>query len=248
MQGPAFLLRQKLANSSGLVGRGLCIHPAARVVATLDEIVDGYIGLPQGAYVDHWKSRGVMLEGIFTPPGLLLASLPGVGREFINLAAQYRNMSAFGVMVDDTTSGRVRQGRFGHPFAAFYQMNQADAESLRFGIARIAEIYLAAGAKRIFTSFAPMPFFDSADALASFEKMPVKPAHFEMLAFHPLGTCRMGADPKTSVVDFSLRAHDVPGLYLMDGSVVPGPLGVNPQVTIMSVAMRAARLLAQTLR
>jgi len=248
LQGPAFLLRHKLANASGCVGRGLCIHPAARVVATFDEIVDGYIGLPQGACIDRWSDRGVMLEGIFTPPSLLIASLPGVGRELKDLAAKYRNMSAFGVMVSDTTTGRVKAGRLGHPFAAFYQMNQPDAESMRFGIARLAEIYLAAGARRVFTSFAPMPFLDSPDTLHLFEKTPVEPAHFEMLAFHPLGTSRMGADPKTSVVDFSLRSHDVPGLYIMDGSVVPGSLGVNPQITIMSLAMRAARVLADKLR
>lgn len=248
LQGPAFLLRQRLANSSGLVGHGLCIHPGARVVGLTEEIVDGYIGLPQGAYVDHWTGRGIMLEGIFTPPGLLMASLPGVGHEFKALAAQYRNMSAFGVMVTDTTTGRVRQGRFGHPFIASYQMNQADAETMRFGIARVAEIYFAAGAKRVFTSCAPMPSIDSPDALAAFEKMPICPAHIEMLAFHPLGTCRMGADPRKSVVDFSLRSHDVPGLYVMDGGVVPGSLGVNPQETIMALAMRAGRQLADTLR
>jgi choline dehydrogenase-like flavoprotein len=247
MQTPAFLLGGKLANSSGRVGKGLCIHPAARVVAMTDEIVDGYIGLPQGAYVDHWKSRGVMLEGIFTPPGLLLASLPGVGAEFKELAADYRKMAAFGAMVDDTTTGCIRKGRFGHPFVAYYQMNQPDVESLRFAVARIAQIYFAAGSKRIFTACAKMPVLNNEDDLAKFEKVSVKPSDFEMLAFHPLGTCGMGADPKSSVVDFSLSSHDVPGLYIMDGSVIPSSLGVNPQVTIMTLAMRASRILAEKL-
>jgi choline dehydrogenase-like flavoprotein len=248
LQGPAFLLRQRLANGSGRVGRGLCIHPAARVVAEMDEVVDGFAGLPQGAYIDRWADRGVMLEGVFTPPGLLLASLPGVGREFKDLAARYRNLSAFGVMVNDTNAGRVRRGWLGHPFTAFYPLHPADARSLQFGIARIAEIYFAAGAKRVFTPCAPMPVLDNADAPAAFERLPIRPADIEMLAFHPLGTCRMGADPKASVVDFSLRSHDVPGLYIMDGSVVPGSLGVNPQETIMALAMRAARQLAATLK
>jgi len=245
--GPAFLLRNKLANSSKRVGRELSLHPAGRVAAEFDETVDGYIGIPQGAYIDRWADRGIMLEGIFTPPGLLIASLPGAGPEFKNLAAAYRRLSAFGVMVSDTSTGRVLRGAFGHPCILLYQLSRADAESMRFGIARLAEIYFAAGAKRVFTSFAPIPVLDGANDLPHFEKAPLKPSQFEMMAFHPLGTCAMGADPRRSVVNFSLETHDIRNLYLMDGSVVPGALGVNPQITLMTLAMRAARVLADRL-
>jgi hypothetical protein len=246
--GPAFLLRRRLANSSGRIGRGLSIHPAVRVVAEMDEVVDGFMGIPQGAHIDRWADRGIRMEGVFTPPALLMTSLPGAGPEYKALAAKYRRLSGFGVMVSDTSSGRVLRGRFGDRFLALYQLNQADAESLRFGIARLAEIYFAAGAKRVFTGFLPMPCLDGPDALPFFERVSVKPHHLEMMAFHPLGTCAMGADPKTSVVDFSLQTHDVRDLYLMDGSVVPGAIGVNPQITIMTLAMRAAKLLAERLR
>jgi choline dehydrogenase-like flavoprotein len=58
----------------------------------------------------------------------------------------------------------------------------------------------------------------------------------------------MGADPKKSVVSYDLLTYDVPGLCVMDGSVIPSPLGVNPQITIMTLAMRAATRLAETLR
>ena len=50
----------------------------------------------------------------------------------------------------------------------------------------------------------------------------------------------MGRDPKTSVVGLDHQAHDVPGLYIVDGSTVPTALGVNPQITIMAMATRAA--------
>jgi choline dehydrogenase-like flavoprotein len=39
--------------------------------------------------------------------------------------------------------------------------------------------------------------------------------------------------------------HDVPGLYVVDASTVPGPLGVNPQITIMAMATRAAEKIAE---
>lgn len=248
LPGPAFLLKRKLANSSRRVGKGLRIHPAARVVAEMDEIVDGHIGIPQGAYVDRWSDRGVMLEGIFLHPGVMMTSLPGVGAELKELAAAYRRLSAFGVMVTDTSVGSVRPGMFGDPFTVRYQINRADSESLRFGIARVAEIYLAAGAKRIFTGFHPVPVVDGAESLKRLEEAKVTSHDLEIMAFHPLGTCAMGADPKKSVVGFSLETHDVKSLYIMDGSVVPESLGVNPQITIMALAMRAARLLAEKLK
>jgi hypothetical protein len=72
------------------------------------------------------------------------------------------------------------------------------------------------------------------------------PAHrIDLAAFHPLGTCRMGRDPSRSVVSASHESHDVPGLFVVDGSCVNGPLGVNPQVTIMALAERASGFVAR---
>ena len=51
----------------------------------------------------------------------------------------------------------------------------------------------------------------------------------------------MGRDASASVVDLQSQTHDIPGLFVVDGSVVPGPLGVNPQITIMALATRAAQ-------
>lgn len=248
LSGPAFLLERKLANGSGRVGRGLQIHPAARVVALMDEIVDGHIALPQGAYIDHWQDRGVKHEGIFIHPGLLIPMLPGAGMYLKELAAAYRRLSAFGAFVDDTSVGRVLPGHWGTRFTALYQLNRTDTGRLRFGIARLAEIYFAAGASRVFTACRFMPEVRNMDELRRFESARVKAADIEMGAFHPLGTCAMGHDPKKSVVDFSLKSHDIPNFYIMDGSVIPGSLGVNPQITIMSVTMRAATLLAEKMK
>ena len=61
------------------------------------------------------------------------------------------------------------------------------------------------------------------------------------MAFHPAGTCRMGADPRRSVVGPMLESHQVPRLFVTDASVFPGSPGVNPQETIMALAMRTAR-------
>jgi choline dehydrogenase-like flavoprotein len=68
-----------------------------------------------------------------------------------------------------------------------------------------------------------------------------------LASYHPLGTCKMGRDPKTSVVGLDHQTHDVRGLYIVDGSTVPGAPGVNPQLTIMAMATRAAGAIAAAL-
>ena len=52
-----------------------------------------------------------------------------------------------------------------------------------------------------------------------------------------------GHGPKTSVVDLDHQSHDIQGLFIVDGSTVPGPPGVNPQIIIMGMATRAAEYL-----
>lgn len=65
---------------------------------------------------------------------------------------------------------------------------------------------------------------------------------------HELGGCRMGADPRTSVVNADCRTHDVPNLYVVDGSVFPSASEKNPTHTIMALAARAADHMADRLR
>jgi choline dehydrogenase-like flavoprotein len=65
-------------------------------------------------------------------------------------------------------------------------------------------------------------------------------SRFETSSQHPLGTARMGKDPVSAVVDADGRAFDMEELYVVDGSVLPTSLGVNPQLSIMSIATRLA--------
>jgi choline dehydrogenase-like flavoprotein len=64
---------------------------------------------------------------------------------------------------------------------------------------------------------------------------------------HELGGCRMGADARTSVVNADCRTHDVPNLYVVDGSVFPSASEKNPTHTIMALAARAANHIADRL-
>jgi hypothetical protein len=72
----------------------------------------------------------------------------------------------------------------------------------------------------------------------------VRARDLDLSAYHPLGTCQMGPDAKRSVIGPTQECWDVPGLFVCDGSAVPGPLGVNPQLTIMALSERAADFVA----
>jgi choline dehydrogenase-like flavoprotein len=64
--------------------------------------------------------------------------------------------------------------------------------------------------------------------------------------WHLLGTCRMGDDPATSVVDRWGRAHDVPNLFIVDGSLMVTSAAVNPTPTIQALALRTADYIKRT--
>ncbi len=69
----------------------------------------------------------------------------------------------------------------------------------------------------------------------------------EDMGFHPLGTCRMATSARRGVVDTDHEVFGHPGLFIADGSVVPSSVAVNPQITIMAMATRAAERIAQKL-
>ena len=63
-----------------------------------------------------------------------------------------------------------------------------------------------------------------------------------------MGTCRMGTDPQRSVVDQWGRSHDVPNLYIYDGSVFVTSTGFNPTGTICAIALRSVKHLIEERR
>ncbi len=58
---------------------------------------------------------------------------------------------------------------------------------------------------------------------------------------HQMGTCRMGANPKNSVTNENGQVHGVQELFVCDGSVFPGPSGINPMLSIMGLAHKSAQ-------
>jgi choline dehydrogenase-like flavoprotein len=76
--------------------------------------------------------------------------------------------------------------------------------------------------------------------LEALKRMSIAPGQLSPSGFHPMGTCRMGHDPASSVVGPWGEAYGVRGLYIADASIFPSCPGVNPQITIMAFATRTA--------
>ena len=85
-----------------------------------------------------------------------------------------------------------------------------------------------------------MELFDAAGADKSWRD----PIHYQQGGSHLLGTCRMGDDPQTSVVDKYHRTHDIKNLFLCDGSSFVTSGRGQPTMTIMALAFRAAEHIA----
>ena len=236
---PFLLMKNKLGNSSGQVGRNLRLHPGIRVCALMDEEVRGWLGVPQGVFVDQFWDEGIMLEGIFVGPPLTAPSLPYIGLKNKELMFNYDKLAAFSAMIQDKTAGRVRTGPFGRPLIT-YNMQKDDLKKAVLAIAHTAEIFFAAGAKRVFPSISWLPEIRDRKETDRIINGPVKAADIEMMAFHPMGTCRMGTSPEHSVVDPYGESFDLKNLFVADASLFPSCLGVNPMQSIMAFAHRNA--------
>jgi choline dehydrogenase-like flavoprotein len=224
---PGLLERNELSRGSGQLGRNLSLHPATAAFALMDETVDMARGVPQSFYVDEFAAEGIMFEGIAGPPAHAAMALPLTGQRHTDAMAAYRRLAQFGLMVSDSSRGRVRAVG-GRPLIR-YDLDDADLERFRQGLSRIRELLTAAGAHEVYL---PLPH--------GVEPAAARRRDLKLMAFHPLGTARADARPAHGVVDGDLALHGVEGVYIADGSVVPSALGVNPQMTIMALATRLA--------
>ena len=241
---PELLLAQGLLSGSRAVGRNLRVHPVSWVGAYFEQPVRGWDGVMQSWSVDAFSDQRLFLEATATPVAFG-AHLGGVGAELQERIARYEHLAVIGVHLSERASGRVTLDRRGR-LRIRHHLCANDAQTLRFGIARAAEIHVAAGAREVYPPIAHLGAL-SGDGLDCIERTRVRPGQLRLEAFHPMGTARMDADPRRGAVAASGEAHDLPGLYIADSSIFPTSLGVNPMLTVMACARRVATQLASRL-
>jgi choline dehydrogenase-like flavoprotein len=222
-----------LANSSGLVGKGLMVHSSHIVYGRFSELVYQYkapptLALTQDFYETdpaHDYVRGYTIEPIGPLPIVFArqaaASLGLWGAELRQFMLDYNHYAGWGLVgeclpSDQNTVALDLEGKdqYGLPIARVtFSWGENDRQLFEAGIQKEREIAEAAGAEITW----------SADDTA-----------------HLLGACRMGDNPATSVVNRWCRSWDVPNLFICDGSVFVTSGGVNPGLTIQAIAARTA--------
>jgi choline dehydrogenase-like flavoprotein len=245
MHSPQLLLRSGFRSEA--LGRHLTLHPSVRIVARFEEELKGWRGALQSVYSDHYEKEGITLNGLFVPPGALAATMPGVGRDFLERVSKIGHLAIFGGLIHDEGGGRVFSGIGREPFIV-YRLHRANKAAMIRAIHILGEVYLAAGAREIYLPVFGAPPVRSVSDLYRLVTPQLSARKLECVTFHPLGTCRMALDARDGVVDPWGKSFELEGLYVADGSVVPTSIGVNSQLTIMAMAARIAWRIRDRLR
>lgn len=220
------------------LGKNMTLHPSFRTMARFAEPVRGWEGALQSAYSPSFMNEGLTLVALFVPPGVIAGAMPGIGPEHTQRASELQHIAMFGCLLHDEGGGRVWPGPGREPIVT-YRMAREDRARLPGAVKKMAEIFFAAGAEEVFTPVLGLGAM-TRERLRATDLDRIPGRRFECTSQHPLGTCRMGPDPATSVVDPRGRVWQTDNLWVADGSIVPTSLGVNPQVTVMAMAHRVA--------
>jgi glycine/D-amino acid oxidase-like deaminating enzyme len=246
---PILLGQSGLGGISRQLGRNLRIHPGAGALALFDEDLHAWKGTMQSYAVDEkLQSDGIILEATMPPPGISYSAgaLPFAGEQLVRHVAEYPRMAAVGMMVSDHCSGRVLRRPDGRPLM-YYNIGASETYRMAQAVVMAGKLYFAAGAKEYYPVVHGFPVVHSLDELHKLDPAKVKPGDLKLSAYHPMGTARMGEDPRRAVVDSYGRSFACEGLYVCDASLLPSSTAVNPQLTIMATAHRIGRRLAADL-
>jgi choline dehydrogenase-like flavoprotein len=227
-----------LANSNGQVGLRYMVHPSRFLEGTFDERIDGHVGVTSNPCFSHQfyetdGSRG-FVRGyslvVYGPMGPLsqawgdVAPVPWGEAHHREMRRRWGHTIGIAVMAEDLPEETnrveldpVKKDSSGIPAPrVHYTFGRNSLKMLEHGARSARQLLEAAGARQIRDTGGPNVFA------------------------HLMGTARMGSDPHRSVVDAWNRAHDVPNLYLVDGSSFTTAAAVNPTSTIGALALRAA--------
>lgn len=238
---PLLIRRHRLGHSWKQAGNGLTIHPATKVFAQFPKPIHSWKGVPQALGFKHPHFPMLSFEGVFTPMEISGLVLPVIGHTLQDWFTHYNQVASFGVLLKDSSSGTIRSYPIYGPWL-HYHLPSKDFYNLVEAARFLGLTYLAAGAKKVLLPFTTEDNeFTDFDYLKTFDFSTVKPSQLNTMGFHPLGTCGIHR-----VVDSNLRLYGSERIFVADGSVVPTSLGVNPQITIMSLAMRLSEYFNKT--
>jgi choline dehydrogenase-like flavoprotein len=253
INSPALLIRSGLGG--GMVGRRTYLHPVVGTVAKYKEPIEPFYGAPQSvashALADRGDRVGLFLEAAPIHPMLAALALTGFGDAHRQVIADLPYLAAHIALAIDgfhphEPGGTVTVRKSGAPVLD-YVLPPRVWEALREGVRTLARIDLASGAEWTASGHEPPLLFASERDLARLDGASFESGRVAVFSAHVMGGCKVGDDPKSSVVRSSaLRYHGVENLHVLDGSIFPTSLGVNPQETIYGISHFYGAQFAQT--
>lgn len=255
INSPALLLRSGTADRSGMLGHRTFLHPVIAGLALFDQPVRGFTGAPQSiashAFAHRAKDEvGYFIEAGPVHPMLASVAYPGFGRDHLSFMKMLPHVAAHLAITmdgfhDDVPGGRVSVSPSGRPVLD-YPIPPRLWEAFRHGQKTMAKIGLAAGAHTIGTAHDPPLLIKSEADIDKVDAMPWEPCKVAIFSAHQMGGVMMSDEAKRGVVrSVDLRHHDIENLHVVDGSVFPTSLGVNPQLSIYGLARLAATRIAE---
>jgi choline dehydrogenase-like flavoprotein len=233
-----------LANSSGLVGKRLMLHPAAAVLGVYEEELESWLG-PAGQPIGSLQFYETDRERGF-PRGAKWDLVPGFGPQL--LLSRLDPGEAWGPTIHESTA-RLLGRAFDWFVTAEDLPDEANTVTLdpqltdSHGIPAPRVAYKVAREAHAALAFNVARAVEAHEAAGAVETR-VTHVHADC-GWHLLGTARIGASPDTSVCDPHGRTHDVPNLFVADGSVFVTAGAVNPTATICAFALRCAEHIAR---
>ncbi len=255
---PALLMRSGVPDLHDVLGKRTFLHPVVVSASQFADPVLGWYGPPQSvashAFAHRGDEVGFFLEATPVYTVLAATTLPGFGKLANDTLRGAPHFAAhLAITIDgfheDVIGGRVGVHPSGAPFLD-YPIADRQWRALLEGQKVLAKIALAAGALRVFTMHDPPVTITNEADIAKIDDAPWVKCKVALASAHQMGGCAMSEDPKLGVVRSSdLRHHQIEGLHVVDGSVFPTSLGVNPQLSIFGLAgLMSSRIAASLTR
>jgi choline dehydrogenase-like flavoprotein len=232
------LLRRSGIGTHPRLGRNLALHPATILAGRFEQDVYAWRGVLQSAAVHEFhESHGVLIEATSTPPGMGSMVYPGYGAELLGWLDRAPQIATFGAMVADRGVGSVLSAR-GETLVR-YNIARDDIAKLVVALEAMGRLLFAAGAVELLTGLPGAPTVTSQESLREVLRS-ADPRSLHLAAFHPTGTAAAGADEQLCPVDATGGLRGAEGVWVADASILPSSPEVNPQLSIMALALGVA--------
>ena len=240
----ALLLRSQLAAQLPQLGLGFTCHPAHILVGEHPHQITNFVGHPKSFFMDRALEEGYVLETCMYFPFVTAKNLTGFGPDHSRLMSAFPRLQMILVLaIDKAVPGnRITVDAAGKA-VVHYKYTPEVVRSLVAATRTSAKVFFAAGARRVHAPSARPPLLDAEDAGCVDELIQERhflPGRISVSAAHLMGGCGMGSSRENSVTDSWGRVHGIPWLRVADSSLFPDSLEINPYLTVMALADRAA--------